>query len=327
MAPKTPAQRTAPRGATAARTTFRQRFDSWREHHKEVALESLRRLLATPLPTAMTILVIAIALSLPAGLYVMLKNAESISEDWDGSAQISLFLNFNTQEQQGRKLAAELARRDDVKRTEYISREQALAEFEAQSGFGDLLEELGENPLPAVVVVYPAVTDLTAAESLRTDLDQLGEVDLAQLDAQWVQRLYAILDLGRRLVVALSMGLALAVLLVIINTIRLAIESRRDEIVIVKLVGGTDAFVRRPFMYTGLWFGLGGCLVALLLIQTVLWWLDEPVQTLSALYRSQFELSGLGLRVSFLMLLGSVVIGLVGARLAVSQHIRAIEPG
>ncbi|RLT95097.1 permease-like cell division protein FtsX [Ketobacter sp.] len=324
---QTTASNQAPKGATTARTTFKQRFESWREHHKEVALESLSRLLATPLPTLMTILVIAIALSLPAGLYVMLKNAESISDDWDGSAQISLFLSFKTSAEQGRKLADDLAKRPDVKRTEYISREQALAEFEEQSGFGDLLQELGENPLPAVVVVYPAVTDLEAAEKLRLDLARKGEVDLAQLDAQWVQRLYAILDLGRRLVVALSIGLALAVLLVIINTIRLAIESRRDEIIIVKLVGGTDAFVRRPFMYTGLWYGLGGCLVALLLIQTVLWWLDEPVQALSELYRSQFQLSGLGLEVSFLMLVGSIAIGLIGARLAVSQHIRAIEPG
>lgn len=314
------------KGATTARTTFGQRFESWREHHRDVAMESLRRLLHTPLPTLMTVLVIAISLSLPAGLYVMLKNAETISEDWDGTAQISLFLHLNTSPEQGRQLATSLTKRADVKRTEYISREQALAEFQEQSGFGDLLKELGENPLPPVVVVYPAVTDLEAAEKLRSDLAGKVEVELAQLDAQWVQRLYAILELGQRLVVALSVGLALAVLLVIINTIRLAIESRRDEIIIVKLVGGTDAFVRRPFMYTGLWYGLGGCLIALILIQTVLWWLDGPVQALSELYRSQFQLSGLGLEVSFLMLLGSILIGLLGARLAVSQHIRSIEP-
>ena len=121
----TPVKNTAPKGATAARTTFKQRFESWREHHKEVALESLNRLLATPLPTVMTVLVIAIALSLPAGLYVMLKNAEAISDDWDGSAQISLFLHFKTSAEQGRKLADTLAQRGDVKRTEYISRQQA----------------------------------------------------------------------------------------------------------------------------------------------------------------------------------------------------------
>lgn len=316
-----------PRGATAARTTFAQRFQSYREHHREVALESLRRLLATPLPTLMTLLVIAIALSLPAGLYVMLKNVESISADWDGSAQISLFLHNSTSNDQGRALADTLAQRTDVKRVEYISRDQALKEFESQSGFGDLLNELGENPLPAVIVVYPSLTGPAQAQALRDELSKRGEVDLAQLDAQWVQRLHAILDLGRRIVVALSLALALAVLLVIINTIRLAIESRRDEIVIVKLVGGTDAFVRRPFMYTGFWYGLGGCLIALVLIQSVIWWLHDPVSSLSALYSSHFELIGLGLDAALLMLVGSIIVGLLGARLAVTQHIRAIEPG
>lgn len=315
------------RGATAAGTTFAQRFQSYREHHKAVARESLQRLLRTPLPTLMTILVIAISLSLPAGLYVMLKNAENVSADWDGNAQISLFLHLQTSAQQGRTLADQLARHQAVKRVEFISREQALQEFEEQSGFGDLIQELGENPLPAVIVVYPSVTDLDSAEALRSELANHSEVELAQLDAQWVQRLYAILDLGRRLVVALSVALALAVLLVIINTIRLAIESRRDEIIIVKLVGGTDAFVRRPFMYTGLWYGLGGCLTALVLVQTVIWWLQDPVAALSELYRSKFELTGLGFGVSMLMLMGSVVVGLVGARLAVSQHIRSVEPG
>ena len=315
------------RGATAAGTTFKQRFESYREHHKDVAQESLRRLLATPVPTMMTILVIAIAISLPAGLFVMLKNAESMSDGWDGSAQISLFLHNKTSAEQGRKLADTLARRPDVKRTEYISRDQALKEFQEQSGFGDLLTELGENPLPAVVVVYPNLADLDSAETLRADLANKGEVELAQLDAQWVKRLHAMLDLGRRLVLALSCVLGLAVLLVIINTIRLAIESRRDEIIIVKLVGGTDAFVRRPFMYTGLWYGLGGCLIALFLIQVVLFWLSDSVAALSNLYRSQFQLSGLGFDVTLIMLVGSVLIGLVGARLAVSQHIRAIEPG
>ncbi|WP_461423306.1 permease-like cell division protein FtsX [Ketobacter sp.] len=315
------------RGATAAGTTFTQRFQSYREHHKEVALESLRRLFSTPLPTLMTILVIAISLSLPAGLYVILKNAENVSADWDGSAQISLFLRFSITAEQGRNLADELAQHKDVKRVEFISREQALGEFEAQSGFGDLIKELGENPLPAVLVVYPSVTDLGSAQGLRNELAKRTEVELAQLDAQWVQRLYAMLDLGQRFVAALSAALVLAVLLVIINTIRLAIESRRDEIIIVKLVGGTDAFVRRPFLYTGLWYGLGGCLTALLLVQIVLWWLQGPVNALSELYSSKFELTGLGFGVSSLMLLGSVVVGLAGARLAVSQHIRSIEPG
>ncbi|MEZ5507300.1 MAG: FtsX-like permease family protein [Gammaproteobacteria bacterium] len=183
-----------------------------------------------------------------------------------------------------------------------------------------------ENPLPAVIVVYPAEARLERAEKLRDDLAKLGQVDIAQLDAQWVQRLYALLELGGRLVVALAIGLALAVLLVIVNTIRLGIENRRDEIIIVKLVGGTDAYVRRPFLYTGLWYGLGGSVIALLLIQILLLWLDGPVQVVADLYRSRFELEGLGFGAACLMLFGSILTGLLGAALAVRQHLRVIEP-
>lgn len=314
------------KGATVARVTWQQRFESWREHHRDVAVDSLHRLRATPLPTLMTLLVIAIALALPGGLYVLLKNAQSVSDGWEGSAQVSLFLTAKTSDDQGRALAAELARRADVKRTDFVSRAQALAEFREQSGLGNILEELGENPLPAVIVVYPAEARLERAEKLRDDLAKLGQVDIAQLDAQWVQRLYALLELGGRLVVALAIGLALAVLLVIVNTIRLGIENRRDEIIIVKLVGGTDAYVRRPFLYTGLWYGLGGSVIALLLIQILLLWLDGPVQVVADLYRSRFELEGLGVGAACLMLFGSILTGLLGAALAVRQHLRVIEP-
>src|SRR5690606_487818 len=167
---------------------------------------------------------------------------------------------------------------------------------------------------------------LERAEKLRDDLAKLGQVDIAQLDAQWVQRLYALLELGGRVVVALAIGLALAVLLVIVNTIRLGIENRRDEIVIVKLVGGTDAYVRRPFLYTGLWYGLGGSVIALILIQILLLWLDGPVQVVADLYRSRFELEGLGFGAACLMLFGSILTGLLGAALSVRQHLRVIEP-
>lgn len=315
------------KGATVARVTWRQRFDRWREHHRDVAVDSLRRLRATPLPTLMTLLVIAIALALPAGLFVLIKNVQTLSEGWDGNAQVSLYLSSRTGDTQGRALATELAQRVDVKRTEYISRERALEEFKEQSGLGDILQELGENPLPAVIVVYPAHDTLEQAQKLRDDLARKTEVDEAQLDAQWVQRLYALLALGERLVLALSIGLALAVLLVIVNTIRLGIESRRDEIVIVKLVGATDAYVRRPFLYTGLWYGLGGSLIALLLIQALLLWLDGPVRAVADLYRSTFALAGLGVGTGLLIIIGSVLVGLLGAALAVRQHLRAIEPG
>lgn len=314
------------RGATAARTTWRQRFTRYREHHGLVATDSLRRLLAAPLATLMTLLVIAIALSLPAGLFVLLKNVQTLGDNWEGGAQVSLYLRTGTTPEQGRALADELARRVDVRRTDYISRDSALAEFREQSGLGDVLEGLDENPLPAVIVVYPAQSEFAVAEKLRADLAQKEEVEAAQLDAQWVQRLFAMLALAQRLVLALATALALAVLLVIVNTIRLSIDARRDEILIVKLVGATDAYVRRPFLYTGFWYGLGGSLLALLLVTGVLAWLEQPVRTLADLYRSSFRLEGLGGQGALLILASSVLIGLAGAALAVRQHLREYEP-
>ncbi|PIE41801.1 MAG: cell division protein FtsX [Gammaproteobacteria bacterium] len=319
-------RQTPRRGASVAKTAFSQRLTSYKNHHKEVAKSSLGRLLGTPLSTLMTILVIAIALALPMGLYVMLKNAQSLSRDWDGTAQISLYLKLQTRESAGRALADKLARRADIAKTQFISKEQALEEFIALSGFGNLLSEVGDNPLPPVVVVYPVARDLQKAEVLQQELAKLPQVDDAQLDAQWVRRLHAILDLAEHIVLALALGLSLAVLLVIINTIRLAIESRRDEIVIVKLVGATDAFVQRPFLYTGLWYGLGGGIVALLIIQSVLFWVDSPVAKLADLYSSAFNLTGLGIGPTLALLLTSSGLGWLGAWWAVRQHLKSIEP-
>lgn len=322
-----PRRQQAPRrGASVARTQLSHRFESYKNHHKEVARSSLLRLMATPLPTAMTVLVIAIALALPVGLYVMLKNAQTLSRDWDGNAQISLYLKLGTSESAGLSLANKLNQRPEVAKTQFISREQALQEFKALSGFGDVLTELDENPLPAVIVVYPEARDLGKAEILQQELAKLRAVDSAQLDAQWVRRLHAMLDLAERFVLALGIGLSLAVLLVIVNTIRLGIESRRDEIVIVKLVGGTDAFVQRPFLYTGFWYGVGGGIVALVIIQSVLFWVDSPVARLADLYSSAFDLRGLGFLPTLGLVLGSGFLGWLGAWWAVRQHLRAIEP-
>ncbi len=314
------------RGATVSGVTWRQRFQRYREHHALVAADSLHRLLSQPLSTLMTLLVIAIALALPACLFVLLKNAQAIGDNWEGGAQVSLYLRASTTAEQGRALADELARRADVRRTDYISRDSALAEFKEQSGLGDVLSGLDENPLPAVIVVYPSQRDFAVADKLRADLAQKDEVEAAQLDAQWVQRLFAMLELAQRLVMTLAVALGLAVLLVMANTIRLSIEARRDEILIMNLVGATDAYVRRPFLYTGFWYGLGGCLLSLLLVTAALGWLQQPVQTLADLYRSSFRLEGLGLQGALTMLGSSILIGLGGAALAVRQHLREYEP-
>jgi cell division transport system permease protein len=315
-------------GASQSRTSGRDRFNSYLSHHRLVARDSFLRLLSTPVPSLMTWLVIGIAMALPGALYVGLSNVESVSRGWDGAAQISLYVHKVVSEQDGRRLARKLEQREDVAAIEYISRDQALEEFQQLSGYGEVLEHLNDNPLPAVIVVRPVEVDISAeaTEKLFVELKALPQIDQAVLDLEWVQRLYSMMALGKRLVVALAVLLALGVLLVVGNTIRLAIESRRDEIVIVKLVGGTNAFVRRPFLYTGLWYGLGGGILAWLIVGFGLFWLSSPVAELAGLYQSQFELHGLGIGDSLMLWLSGGLLGLLGAWLAVSRHLGAIEP-
>ena len=316
------------KGASQSRTSAGDLMNSYLAHHRLVATESLLRLTANFTSSLMTWLVIGIALALPTGLFVGLGNLEAVSRGWDGAAQISLFINKIVSEQDSRALAKKLELRDDIASVEYISSAQALEEFQSLSGYGEVLNMLDNNPLPAVIVVRPVEQDLSAAatEKLFSELRAIPQVEQATLDLEWVQRLYAMMELGKRMTMALAMLLALGVLLVIGNTIRLAIESRRDEIVIVKLVGATNAFVRRPFLYTGLWYGLGGGIIAWLIITFSLLWLSGPVADLAGLYQSQFSLQGMGFGSSLLLLIAAGSLGLGGAWLAVSKHLGAIEP-
>ena len=304
------------------------RLKSWVLHHRETAKESGRRLLKAPWSTFTTCLVIGIALALPSGLYVVIKNVESLTAGWQGAAQITLYLRDAVSEIDGQKLAVELSGRETVATADYVAREQTLAEFREQSGFAEIIDSLDANPLPAVITVVLAdVPDLPKLSAkLLDELDQLEAVESAQLDLAWLQRLYQMMELGRRFASVLAALLALGVVLVIGNTIRLTIESRRAEIVVVKLVGGTNAFVRRPFLYYGLWYGFGGALCASLVLLAAYYWLQQPLTELASLYANEAEFSGLGLRDTLLMWLAACSLGVVGAWLAVARHLGAIEP-
>ena len=316
------------KGASQSRASLRGRVSSYLANHRLVALNSLMRLLRAPTPSMMTWLVIGIALALPSGLFVALANAESLSRDWNGAAQISLFVHKSVSEQDARQMAKRLRKRVDIEQVDYVSRRRALEEFRSLSGYGDVLEHLDENPLPAVVVVRPVEQNVSAAatQALFVELKALPQVERAVLDLEWVQRLYSMMALGKRMTLTLAALLSLGVLLVIGNTIRLAIENRRDEIVIVKLVGATNAFVRRPFLYTGFWYGLGGGVMSWLIICISLLWLDGPVANLSGLYQSQFVLQGLGFVQTLFLWGSSAALGLMGAWIAVSRHLGSIEP-
>lgn len=299
----------------------------WRLHHGQVARSSLRRLLAQPVSSLMTWLVIGIALALPASLNVALDNIQRLGSAWDSSARLSVYLKLDVSDEAGRALSQRLKQDGLINTVHYTDRAAALAEFRELSGFGDLLDGLSDNPLPAVISVEPRANQPPEAlAELQTRLAQHPEVDNVQLDLEWVQRLQALVALGQRLAFTLAALLSLGVILVIGNTIRLAIESRREEIVIVKLVGGTDAFVRRPFLYTGFWYGLGGGLCAWLIVLCSLWWIDGAVSRLSGLYDSGFSLAGPGFIATLALWLAGSGLGLAGAWLAVARHLGAIEP-
>lgn len=323
-----PSARKDVKGARKHKTSFSDRLAGYRSHHQQVAMDSLRRLVRRPATSLMTTLVIAIALALPVGLYVGLNNLDEVSDGWEGAARISLFLKPSVSAGQADALRSKIAARDGVVAAEYISPASALEEFRASSGFGDVLDELDSNPLPGLIVVTPREANVSAVTvmDLQRDLGLLPEVDLAKLDMEWLQRLNRITELGRRLTLGLAAMLAVGVLLIIGNTIKLAIESRRDEILVVKLVGGTNAFVRRPFLYTGFWYGLGGGLVAWLLVQSGLWWLRGPIAELALSYQSGFHLLGLGFVDTIVLWLFAGALGLLGAWLVVGRELRAIEP-
>lgn len=324
----TPEQRSksAVSGAQISKVNTSDRIKAWRRHHLSVAVDSLTRLLATPFGSLMTWAVIAIALSLPVGLYVFLNNAQLVSSNWDGSAQISLYLKENVQESTGKNLTKTLQMDSEIAETHYLSREQTLAEFKEFSGFGEALNYLDDNPLPPVIIVRPAISGIASQQALVERLQALPEVEEAQLDLAWVKRLYHIMELGQRTITALGLLLGLAVLLVVGNTIRLAIENRRQEIVVVKLIGATDAFVRRPFLYTGIWYGLGGGLLSWVLVNASLYWLDAPIRSLASAYASDFSLIGLSLQDSLLLLISSTLLGWLGAWIAVGRHLSKVEP-
>jgi cell division transport system permease protein len=297
--------------------------------HAQVSLNSLGRLYRTPFASLMTAAVIAIALALPSGLYLLTGNLQRLSTQWDGSANLSLFLHRSVTEKQARELASTLRKWPEIDSLQLVSPEQALAEFRELSGFGAALDALDENPLPAVLAVKPGRdhANADAAAVLLERLDQLPEVELAQLDLQWVRRFNAIVEIVRRSIWVMGALLGLAVLLIIGNTIRLEIQNRREEIEITKLIGATDGFIRRPFLYSGIWYGLAGALLAGVLIELAFVQLHAPVRQLAGLYQSGFILETLSFRETGVLLASGTLLGLIGAWLAVSRHLADIEPG
>ena len=313
-------------GATVTKTGLRDRLVAWLSHHQRVSLSTLAELLGNPFTSLMTWLVIGIALGLPLILYVVLQNVSSISGDWGGKPRVVLYLTQEVTLEGGQALAMEIEQRDDIEETVFVSSTRALQEFQRRSGFGDVLSTLDRNPLPHVIEVVPVNPDPVDLGKLVSAWEVNILVENVSVDLQWLERLFALLIFAERLVTALAIVLGLGVMLVMGNTIRLAIESRRQEIEVIKLVGGTDAFVRRPFLYLGFWYGLGGAVMAFFMLQTSLYFLSTPVEMLAQSYRDDFALQGLGFLGNLLLLVSGSILGIIASVLALSRHLTDIEP-
>jgi cell division transport system permease protein len=294
--------------------------------HRANLVGAVARLAGQPFASVLTILVIATALALPAGLRVAVNNADAVSDSWQSAADFTVYLKLDVSEDTARQTARTIEERADVAGVTVIDRDAALAEFRAQSGFGEALDALDGNPLPHTLVVRPASGIESDVEALASAMAALPQTELVQVDTAWVTRLRAMLALAGRLVDFATVLLGLAVAIVVGNTIRLEINNRSVEIEVTKLVGGTDAFIRRPFLYLGLCYGLAGALVALLVVTLGLLLLGPPVRTVAALYGSSFSLTGLSLEESAVLLGGGGLLGWAGAGLAAARHLRAIEP-
>ena len=298
------------------------------ERHAQALLGSLGRLARQPFATLLTVLVIGIALALPSALYLAVANMRVVTAGLDDTVQLSAYLAMATTPAEARKRAQSIAELPGVAATETVSPDEGLAEFRKRSGIGDALEALPENPLPWLVKVRPAASHDTApaVELLAADIRKMGGVDLVEADTAWVRRLHAIEDTLQQLVLVVAALLAAGVLGIVGNTIRLEIDGRRAEIEVTKLVGGSNAFVRRPFLYSGLWQGFLGGLLAAALVTAGLVALEPFVARLAAAYGSDFILKSLSIHEWPLVVAGGAGLGFLGAWLAAAYHLHRIEP-
>jgi len=298
------------------------------ERHAQVLFGALGRIAQQPFSTAMIVGVIGIALALPLYLGLLIQNARQASGSWTEALDLTVYLDTNIPEAGARALADQIKTRDDIAAVKLVTADEALQEFRDKSGFGPALDVLKENPLPNVIAVTPTLAASAAdgAQGLQRALTGISGVANVQLDTAWVKRFHAMLDVLHRLTVMAAAILVTGVVLVVGNTIRLDILNRRNEIEVMKLVGGTDGFARRPFLYSGALYGLGGGVLALCLVALAERLLNGPLQHLTSLYGSSFRLSGLGLSLGFATVAGSAVLGWLGSWIAATRHIRGIEP-
>ncbi len=309
-APKLESRKTMVAGGT-----FKDKINAHRDLHAHALFSSLGRLLATPYNSTITIAVLAIAISLAGGFYILVSNLQQLTANLETSNQISLFLRQDVSEAHAKKLADSIRLNQAVQSVKVITKEQALTEFKTYSGFGEAINHLETNPLPIVLEVLPKNTldDKESLSILLKSFEQSPDVDFAQMDLQWVERLQAIVAVVRLFANLLSVLLGAAVLFVIGNTVRLELHQRREEVVISKLVGATNAFIQRPFLYTGFWIGFFSGVAAWFIVAIFMLILNHYVEALYSLYGGTFHLLFLIFTESFALIAASSLLGILGS--------------
>jgi cell division transport system permease protein len=300
---------------------------SYLTRHAQNCVGSLGEMSRQRLSSALTIAVIGIALAMPSALNIMVKSGRALAGGWENVRDFSAYLRPGTTLDEAARLGDQIQAMDIIESVQLISADQALTEFKSDSGFREILGALDKNPLPHTVVIRPqADAPPEALDQLEQELIARPDVDMVKLDTEWVARLNAILDLARRTVWIAAVMLVGAVIVIIGNTTRLDIQNRRSEIEVSKLLGASNGFVRRPFLYMGFWYGLlGGCF-ALILLTVSLWLLSGPVDRLASLYGGGFDRLSVDFATTFTVLGGGILAGLGGAWSAVAKHLAAIQP-
>lgn len=295
-------------------------------HHLQSLVFSLKKIYQTPVTTMMTIAVISITLSLPSGFYIFLKNIDTISGDLHSTTQITLYLRLNINEKTAQRVQQTIKAMPQVQSTTFISRQQAFETFRTSSGFGASIDVLSDNPLPHSIIVQPTLdSDRFIIKNLLNTLKIMPEVAIAKMDTEWLERLYTLLAIAQRVIAIITTLFAIAIVLIIGNTIRLDIQSRYQEIIVTRLIGATNAFIRRPFLYGGLWYGLLGGISAWVIVELSYLAISSPLNHLGLLYQKTLVFITFSIWDVILLLSLSTLLGLVGSWFAVDRHLRQID--
>lgn len=300
----------------------------WQEQWRYAWANTLGDMLRQPLATLLTVMVIAISLTLPSICYLVWKNVSQAAEQWYPTPQLTVYLDKALDDNAAQAAIAQLQAQDGVEAVNYLSRDEAMGEFRNWSGFGGALDMLEENPLPAVAIITPKL-DFQSAQTLTTLRDRVAAVQgvsEVRMDDSWFARLVALTDLVGQIAATIGILMIVAVFLVIGNSVRLSIFGRRETINVMKLIGATDGFILRPFLNGGALLGVGGALLSLILSQALVWRLSAVVDQVASVFGTRFAVTGLGWDETLLLLLIAAMIGWLAAWLATVQHLRRFTP-